>query len=199
MYASDNIIIARVIGPQAVASYSIAGRLFLFAPLLISAFLTPLWPAYADALARNDRAWIRRTAKRSLLLSIVVSASFGSFMVVFGQWLLSKWVGSAVSVSPWLLGGMAVWGLSSSVGSALSMVLNGLQVIRAQAGMAIATAAAAIAFKVFAASRLGATAVPWAQVVAHAITALVPAAVMARQALADPPTDPETSGSEVRS
>jgi O-antigen/teichoic acid export membrane protein len=183
IYASDNIIIARVIGPQAVASYSVAGRLFFVSPLVLLTFLTPLWPAYADAISRGDVVWIRKTMYRSVALSLGTCTVIGGATVLLGPWLLRIWVGTSIDASPWLLTGMALWGISSSMGTALSMVLNGLQVLRFQAIAAVATAVASIGFKTWAAQRWGVVAIPWTQVAVHAMTVVIPSAIVVRRAI----------------
>jgi O-antigen/teichoic acid export membrane protein len=183
MNAADNLIIARMLGPQAVTSYSIASKLFIVAPVLLGTFLGPLWPAYADAMTRGDATWIRRTLRKSILLAVVVPAGVGAVALVFGPWLLSVWVGSPMGTTPLLLAGLAMWGVTSSMGSALSMLLNGLQVLRFQAVAALVTAIATIAAKVWAVDRWGLVAIPWAQVLAHGLFALLPSALIVHRAL----------------
>ena len=58
-YSSDNLVIARILGPQAVAQYAVPCKLFSLVSTVISFLVGPLWPAYGEALARRDHLWIR--------------------------------------------------------------------------------------------------------------------------------------------
>ena len=62
-YSSDNFVTAQVLGPAAVAHYAIPSRLALAGVTLLTVFLSPLWPAYAEALARGDREWTLKTLR----------------------------------------------------------------------------------------------------------------------------------------
>src|SRR5208337_2457232 len=56
--SSDNLLIAHFLGPEAVTAFGVPERLFGLTPILIHLALQPLWPAYADAFARDDHRWI---------------------------------------------------------------------------------------------------------------------------------------------
>ena len=60
-YGSDNIIITHLLGPDAVAGYAVPERMFSLISTLLAMALMPLWPAYAEAAARGDHSWVRRT------------------------------------------------------------------------------------------------------------------------------------------
>src|SRR5262249_5896009 len=55
------IIISTHLGASAVTPYNLAQRLFNLFSVIQNAFMLPLWPAYSDAKAKGDFAWIRRT------------------------------------------------------------------------------------------------------------------------------------------
>jgi O-antigen/teichoic acid export membrane protein len=58
-WSMDNLLIAGVLGPEEVTPYGVQVRVFGLVGTIGSMFLTPLWPAYADAVAHGDHAWIR--------------------------------------------------------------------------------------------------------------------------------------------
>src|SRR5665647_1616450 len=70
-FASDNVVIARILGADAVAQYAVPDKLFSVIPTLLGMVLMPLWPAYGEAVSRGDGRWIRKTFKKSLLLSLL--------------------------------------------------------------------------------------------------------------------------------
>ena len=72
-YSSDNIVIAQVLGAAAVAAYAVPQKLFGFVSMVVSMAIGPLWPAYGEALARGDVAWVRRVFFGSLWLTLGIT------------------------------------------------------------------------------------------------------------------------------
>jgi len=79
-YASDNIVIAQIIGAAAVAVYAIPQKMFSFIEVVASMAVSPLWPAYGEALARGDVRWIRNTFAYTLRL-VSILTTFISFFI----------------------------------------------------------------------------------------------------------------------
>lgn len=193
MSTADNLVAARVLGPEAVTELSIASRLFVLSPMLLGMFLGPLWPAYGEAMARGDRDWIRRTFKRSLALAALVSVPLAIGGLLFGRWIIGVWVGPGVVPDVALVAGLAAWSLLGSVGGAMAMLLNGLQLIRFQAASAVLMSVAAVVGKVWLARTVGLAGIPWASVAANAIFVTAPAVVVVTRALAALPSERPTA------
>jgi len=60
-YASDNLIIAKILGLDDVAQYSVVSKMFEGVLMVFGLAVTPLWPAYGEAKARGDLHWIKKT------------------------------------------------------------------------------------------------------------------------------------------
>jgi O-antigen/teichoic acid export membrane protein len=71
MFHSQPFIITQVLGPAQVGIFNVAYRLMTLPLQFIQIFTFPLMPAYGEARARQDWAWIRVTLRRSLTLSAV--------------------------------------------------------------------------------------------------------------------------------
>jgi Na+-driven multidrug efflux pump len=69
-------------------------------------FLTPLWPAYGEALQRGDFRWIRRNMAASLWITCTGIIALGILLLWKGEVLLRLWVGTPVSLHPNLVIGM---------------------------------------------------------------------------------------------
>ena len=93
--------------------------------MVLSMLLFPLWPAYGEALARGDAAWIRRTLGRSLSFTLAVAGVTAAAFVLAGNVIIAAWVGPSVTPSLGLLTGFAAWTVVASLGSTVSMLLNG--------------------------------------------------------------------------
>jgi O-antigen/teichoic acid export membrane protein len=173
-FASDTLIIAHVLNPQAVAQYSVASRLIDGLVMVSALFLTPLWPAYADALARGDNLWIRRTLVTSLGATVIVTAVMATLLVFLSRPLTLAWVGPRVEYSMALFAVCSGWAVFKAAGNALAMFLNGVGWIRFQALVAVLFACAAIPLKVVFARELGVIGVPLALALAYVILVAVP-------------------------
>ncbi len=183
-YASDNLVIAQLLGPEAVTEYAVPARLFLIAPTLLGMVLNPLWPAYGEAAARGEMAWVHRTLRRSLAAALLVAAPFAVALVALGPQIIRLWVGDQVAPSLPLLLGFGAWTLVSCLGGVVAMLLNGLTVIRFQAVTATLTAAVAIGLKLALAGPAGLPGVIWASAIASICCTLIPSGLYIPRLLA---------------
>ncbi|WP_448658006.1 oligosaccharide flippase family protein [Sphingomonas sp. CJ99] len=181
-YTSDSVLIAQKLGASAVASYAVPDRLFAMASMIVGLAVTPLWPAFGEALARGDKAWARRMLVRATLISAGIAASIGLIFVIAGPTLIRLWVGTSIVEVPFmLLVGFAVWRtIEASVGAS-SMYLNGMRAVRFQVVTAILTAAGAISAKLWLLPIYGIAVVPWATICVYLVTTALPMAIFLKR------------------
>jgi O-antigen/teichoic acid export membrane protein len=182
-YSSDNILIAQFLGASAVTSYAVPEKLFSLIGITLAMLLSPLWPAYGEAIARGDTAWVKKTLWRSLKISGLAAAALSTAMVLLGPWLLSIWIGHAVQPSLVLLLGLGVWKVLEAIGTATAAFLNGGRIVRLQTSFAVLTALAALAFKALAISWWSISAIPWAMSLAYVLLSLIPYAIFVPRVL----------------
>jgi O-antigen/teichoic acid export membrane protein len=173
-FGSDTLIIAHVLDPAAVAQYSVVSRLTDGLVMLSALFLTPLWPAYADAYARGDGHWIRKTLVTSLSATALATAVLGGILVAFSRSLTLMWVGPGVGYSLALFAVCAGWAVFKAAGNALAMFLNGIGWIGFQALLGVLFAVAVIPLKVLFAGQFGVLGVPLALTLAYVVIIAVP-------------------------
>lgn len=111
----DNLILAVTHGASMVGNYAIPQRLFAMANVLPGVLLTGFWPAYTESLQRGHYAWVRRTLKRSLALSFIMSAALVVPFVVFGNSIMFLWTGVHVNASTSLLAGFGCMALLNAM------------------------------------------------------------------------------------
>src|SRR5713101_1813341 len=80
-YESDALVISHALGASAVPQFALPDRILMLAPGAVSLVATSLWPAFAEAMARGDRAWVERTLKRSLALAVGGTAAVSAVIV----------------------------------------------------------------------------------------------------------------------
>jgi len=186
IFASDNIVIARMLGPDAVTEYAVPARLFGLLPLVLGILLCPLWPAYGEALARGDGAWVRRALKQSLVLALGIGGTAAVALTALGPAVLALWVGPGVTPGAGVLTGLCAQVIVVALATPLTMVLNGANVMRFQVAAALAQAATCLPLKIAFAHLFGVGGVPWATAVTHLACWVVPVAVFLPALLALP-------------
>ncbi|TFG58883.1 MAG: hypothetical protein E4H29_05250, partial [Deltaproteobacteria bacterium] len=182
-YSSDNLVAARILGPEAVARYAVSMKLFSFIPLIAGMVLIPLWPAYGEAITRGDTAWVRATLRRSIGVSALFSVAASLPLVLFGGGIIRWWVGPSLEPEPAMLLGMGLWTVLSCTWGAAVMFLNGAGAIRVQTQWTFVMAVAAVAAKIFFAKEWGLPGIIWGTLLAQLIFLVVPLAFYADRLL----------------
>lgn len=180
--ASDNLVIAQVLGNSAVAGYAVVQKMFSIAALS-QIFIVPLWPAFGEAMARSDYAWARRTLKRALLVSLGLSAVVALPMFLFGKPIIAVWVGTDMVPSTALLAGFTLWTLMGCYGGVMSTFLNSGPWVRRQAIFYSVAGISALVLKVVLAHTWQVAGVVWASVIAFSLFYVVPAWLLAQSIL----------------
>jgi O-antigen/teichoic acid export membrane protein len=131
-FDSQNIVIAHILGPAAVGVYAVVQRLYSTISIIASYGTAPLWPAFGEALGRQDWSWVTRALRRSITLNAVIAAVLAFFLSVFSGSILLHWTHGAISAPKWLIVGFAAWAVTSAVNSPICMLLNAAHVLRFQ-------------------------------------------------------------------
>lgn len=184
LYA-DSIVIAYVLGAAQVAEYAIPEKLFSIVSILLATALSPLWPAYREAIARKDLAWVTGTLKRSIALAFGLSLFASTLLVVGGPWVIHLWVGGAVPVNMSLLLTLGIWKILESVGLAFAMFLNGAGVIRLQVLLACVMLGATVLLKPYLVRDMGLIGAPLSTALIYGCITLLPLAFMIRGVVRD--------------
>lgn len=180
----DNLVVARVLGLEAVTAFTVPARLFAQLGLLVSAVSLPLWPANGEALARGDLHWVRRITRRMTLASTLGVVVPGLIFVIAGDHFLSAWLGTDLGASRLLLAGLAAWWATLAAISPRFMVQNSAGVVLPQLLGWTAYLLLSVPLKYWAVASFGVDVLPLTGVVVYAI-AVVPTAVWGyRSALA---------------
>jgi O-antigen/teichoic acid export membrane protein len=163
----DSIVAIRLFGPQTAGVVGISAKIFGAGQALVLAALTPLWPAFSEALARHDRAWVRRT----LLLALAAGAGGGgaiaAALAVVTNPAVHLWVGASMTIPFSLLLANALWLTLIGTGNAFGMLLNGAGIIRMQIIAALAYSGVAFGLKLVLPHYLGAAGIVWATVIGY--------------------------------
>jgi O-antigen/teichoic acid export membrane protein len=193
-WSMDNLLISGLLGPEQVTPYGVQVRVFSLVGTIASMLLTPLWPAYADAVAHGDHAWIRSTLRRSLIGAVAVSVPLAFGAAAALPFLLRVWTGDAIRTTPVLAYGLACLTVCQTICAALAMFWNGTSAIRVQFFIGLALVVLSLPLKVVVLRTHG---IEWLGFLSSAmivVTVLLPAFFVVRGALASPrPGEPHSA------
>jgi O-antigen/teichoic acid export membrane protein len=180
---TDSLVIAGLAGLSRVGEYGVAARLFAPLQSIVSMFLLPLWPAYAEADALQDRAWVTRTLKRSVVLAAVLAIPAVVVIVLCGQQVVRFWVGPGILPPFGLLLAFGAWVGLACVSQPFGLYLVGTVFPRRLASLALAGAAVNLALSILLVKRFGPAGAVWASVLAQGLFLTVPAILETRRRL----------------
>jgi len=172
--SSDNLVISHIMGPEAVTQYTVPARLYALISAGIALALTPLWPAYGEAMSRGDHRWVRKTLLKTMAMSLGVSLTAGILLTFCLPFILQAWVGSRVHSSMGLMVAMSFATAFDSFRTSVAMFLNGAAVVRFQLIVDISYALVCIAARILLVSSFGLIGIPLGSVIAFLATVLGP-------------------------
>lgn len=176
-FSSDRLIVAHVVGPAAVADYSVVYRLFAMPAGLALIALLPLWPAYREAISRSDMRWVRLTLRRSLLIVFVATVPLAVFLSFAGPAIVSVWTQQALTPVSGLYPALAAFTVAFAVASVFQVLLNGAQAMRFQISVWVLMAVLNIIVSIRLASLTGVTGVALGSALVTVIVLIVPAVI----------------------
>lgn len=180
---TDNLVIAHYLGPAQVTPYSITFGLFATATLLQTLAYPSLWPAYSEAYARKDFAWILRTFRSNFKISFVLTITVVAFLIVFGRAIIRFWAGEAAVPSFSVLVWMGVWNLMLSHLYVASCLLNATGHLKGMTIYGTITAVLNLALSIALVKTYGIAGVIAGTVIAFAIANYIPTFIEVRGVL----------------
>ena len=180
--SSDDIIIAHTIGISSVAGFEIVKKLFLFS-MVVQFVIQPLWPAFAEAIEAKDYDWAKKTLKKGIIYSILISSITSIILVFFGSTIIEVWVGKQYSPSINLLISFFFFSLLSAYGGVMSTFLNSGPLLSKQTIFLSIASITSIILKFILSSKIGVSGVIWANVLAYSIFYILPSYYLAKNFL----------------
>lgn len=182
---ASTLVIAQMLGSSDVPEYGVPQRVAAVGTLLIALVVNPLWPAYAEALARGDYGWVKRTLRRALLFVSLAGAAFGLGFLLFGRPLVEWWVNGAISPSWSMLCGLAALTAVSGFENVLTKFVVSGGRVRIHGTLWMITVAVGVPLLLAFVRRFGPDGVPWALAITTLLCRTLPAALYARRLLRD--------------
>lgn len=173
-FSADNFIIARTLGAVTVPEFAIPQRMFSLIAVVTLILVTPLWPAYGEAVSRGDMTWVRRTLSRTLFCVFVLTSVISAALILLSKQILLLWVGPSIHPRFMLILGLAVWAVLQCVSGTLQSFLNGASIMRFQIGTHCAFGVACLVAKVWSVRHYGIVGITWATVITYGLFIILP-------------------------
>lgn len=127
--ATDNIIIAQVVGNEEVAVYNIAYKYFGIMNMVFTIVTAPYWSAYTEAYVKKDMVWVKQATLKITKLWGVVAVGV-VFMLFVADYAFDLWIGDRVKIPFELSLVMAIWVIVSTSTMIFSNFLAGVNKIQ---------------------------------------------------------------------
>lgn len=172
-WVSDSVLISSQLGIAAVAIFAIVQRLFQLVSLPLAILNAPLWPAYADAHARGDSKFIRKTFFKSVALTSGLALLGVSIILIFFEDIVRSWTHGAIEIPFNLVFCFALWSIIECLAVPLAMLLNGCGIVYQQAIFAVFFAAIVFPAKWFALESYGLSALPISTIIVYLFSLII--------------------------
>jgi O-antigen/teichoic acid export membrane protein len=177
VFSTDNIIVSHYLGAAEVTPYSVTWRVVGLGSALQVLVFPALWPAYAEAHARGDIPWIKRTFSMAMRTTIVLNVAWAVFLVAFGRLGIRLWAGPAAVPPRPLLLAMALWSVIAGFMTAESCLLAALNRTRLQAVASVLAAAVNLALSIVLVVRIGSLGVILGTILSYLVVLVVPQSI----------------------
>ena len=141
LFQTDNIIITRVMGPEAVTTFNIPFKLFSFISMVFAIVIVPFWSAFTDAYATKDFKWIIKNIKRIRIIWLALSIA-ALLLYIASDAIYTVWIGSPITIPKSLSFCMFLYVVIFMWHTLHVYFLNGVGIIRLQ--LVLVTVAAVI-------------------------------------------------------
>lgn len=119
-----NIVLSRVIGPDAVTLYNIPYKYFNILNIISLIVITPFWSAFTDAYTKKDYPWMAKICRKLELFWLFIVA-LGLALFAFSTWFYRIWVGESISIDKLLSLSVMLYVILQVIGNFYMYLING--------------------------------------------------------------------------
>lgn len=131
IFQTSNVILSRVLGPEAVTVYNVCYKYFFAINMFLTIILTPYWSAFTDAYTVSDTKWMVSTYRSlSRIWCIVALGAVG--MLFISPLFYHFWLGGLLSIPYSLSFAMFLYVVVMSRASLYMYLLNGIGTVNIQ-------------------------------------------------------------------
>ena len=125
-YQIDVIIVGHFLGASESATYSMVWKFFLLPCAFFATAVSPLWPAFSNAMANKNTNWIKQIFRKAFIATLSLSIIFSIISIFFSSGLIRIWSRDQINMDFSLMLGMSIWIIVFALTQPISMLLNAL-------------------------------------------------------------------------
>lgn len=183
----EPVLIARLLGLEAVASYTVVQKLFAQPQSLVAIFLIAQFPAYGEALTRGDHDWIIAHFRQTLVLTMALAVLLCGVLALTAQPLLRVWIGASIKPTSELIACLAIYGIVATIANVFTYFFFALGLYRRVIFAYAAMIAINIPLALLLIPRIGPEGAALATSCGYLVALIVPSAFSLRAVLEDLP------------
>ena len=161
--------------------FAATARLYAIPIVFAAMFFTPLWAAFADAVARADMAWVSMAYRRSTRFAATGLVPLATALALGSGPAIRVWTDHAVRPNETLIIALSIWLIVYAFNQPQAMLLNALHAERFQLRAAAANLAMNLTLSIVFTEQFGVSGPIWGTVVAQLTCAVVPSAIYLRR------------------
>lgn len=170
--SADGIFVTRIFGAEAMGTYGLMMR--MMGGLALALFFTvPLWPVFANAIARNDQVLVKRYFRLSLMICGSIGVLTGALLFLLAKPIARIWVGPDLIPENDLVAAFSFWAFIYNIWAGISSLMGNELMIKRMVFVAGIGSLISIFLKIPLASALGTAGVCWASVIGVGFSSLV--------------------------
>lgn len=169
MFQSQPMIITQTLGSSAVGVFGVAYRLISLPMMLVQMMVNPLMPAYAEARARGDWDWIKKTLKSTLIMTTLGSIAIVVPLCFFAKTIIHYWATPEMIPSDGLIWTLGIYVVVACAVTPVSVLMYGLERVGGQAIMAFLNAILNVGLGIILTRQFGITGMAAAMVIAFTL------------------------------
>ena len=154
-WGGDNLIVSKFLGVQYVAAFSVVQQIYQIILQPVGIFSNSLWGVYAQASARHEWSYIRKTLISSIKYSILYSLAVYVIISLVGRGMIGKWTNGRMDIGLELILAYGLWACLYAFTNVYSVFLNGCSIIAPQVLHMVLVIGFGIPVKIYIASNFG--------------------------------------------
>ncbi|MBX2895005.1 MAG: oligosaccharide flippase family protein [Cyclobacteriaceae bacterium] len=171
---SDSFIISSTLSVSEAGLYGVVQK-FSLAAFILWAFTNSLWPAYTEALAKEDFSWVKKTIRRNLLISGLLGLLIAMILLVIGKPIVSVLSKEMLKPDFGLLLGFGVYILVQSFVSCFATIFNASFLYKKQVIYFAIASCVSFVLKFLLSRYCGVSGVIWATSIGYGLFYVLPA------------------------
>ena len=180
--SANSLVLAQVVGPTAVAEYSIVGRLFNVPLHLGITVVYVLWPALSEARNRGDHDWVSVATRRVVMATLCITVPLVSALVLIGPEVTSLITSGDIDPGVGLYVAFACSTVAVVFAGTASVFLNTRGIVWPQVVCWAVMATCNILLGIWLSGRIGTSGVVWATAITEGLL-IIPLVLLGRRLL----------------